>query len=709
MRKIYSIALSAFMMLPMAMNAQTMTNENETLDGMGYRLEKDVNFRDGYVNDKEIVPNDGFVWGAEQEGVTINGYAATQVLNEGLEFMSIQLAGNGITLANGKGLQSSSNERWIVVNELREGQIIAFDISDADTTRFVPNSNACNSKTGWADTWVDPLIVEPISGDIHLIQELAEQEIDTYRYFKVINSGSMYAKFNGKGTANYIYRMQIWTPKGEDEVVTVPTLKLALVNGTARGVEFKHGVSTLGAECTTWWGIVEQDEQALYLEETDEVDHYEYTYQLDEEGNPVLDENDEPIVVETIPVYKKILVPIEGAYGDRQYVETDGYEIVNDGEDVDGDGFVTIAAASVSASGAFSDVVTLRLGVGEIQLNAPTLSLTGMAGDVRVYKLGWDNNTLCGEDYRFVVDVDDDKEYEYEAEGLGEVFEARKSIKARVIVDGYTEGVAEIDELDLEGTDIKKAEVGNNQSAEHNWDFQNLSETALDMINGRIIDYYVLLDDEDNELKRYTVEQYDNGEVPDEEYDQLVSVQKYFGWDGADSRNTARHWRTWIAEYYVDENGETTDSITNTYYADDQTGIFDGLIVDNSHPSYSTMAIFNDGNGLYVMSRGTIEVPSVKYGEYVAVTTNNGTTVTLNENMEGGFTFDVGNGVYLYSIDVYTYNDLPEPDGIAGIDATKAINGNVYSIDGRIVRRNASLEGLSKGLYIINGKKYLVK
>ncbi len=710
MRKIYSIALSAFLMIPMALNAQTMTNENETLDGMGYRLEKDVNFRDGFVNDKEIVPNDHFEWGAVEEDVSINGYNPTKVANENLEFMSIQLAGNGISLEAGGGLKSTSNERWIVVNELREGQIIAFDISDTnDTTRFVPNSNACNSKTGWADTWVEPLIVEAISGEVHAIQELAQQEVDTYRYFKVINSGSMYAKFNGKGSSNYIYRMQIWTPKGEDEVVTPPTLKLGMVDGTRRGVEFKHGVSTLGAECTTWWGVVEQGEEALYLEDTDEVDHIEYVYQLDEEGNQALDEEGNPIVVEEITVYKKVLVPAEGAYGDRQFVESDGYEIVDDGDDVDGDGFVTIAAASVSANGGFSEIVTLKLAVGEIQLNAPTLSLTALSGNTRTYTLGWTNNTLCGEPYRFIVEVDEANEYEFENEGIGQTFDAKESIKVTVRVDGYTDGINEMDELDLENTDVNKKAVGNNQSEEHNWDFQNLSESALDKINGKIIDYYVLLDDEENEIKRYTVEQYDNGEVPDEEYDKLVSVQKYFGWDGADSRNAARHWRTWIAEYYVNEEGETTDSILSTSYAQDQTGIFDGLVVDNSHPNYSTIAVFNDGSGIYFMSKGTVEIADVLYGEYVGVTTNGGTTIYKCENAEGGFTFDVPNGAYLYSIDIYTYNDLPIPDGIQQIANVKKVDGNVYSTDGRIVSRNASLNGLQKGLYIMNGKKYMVK
>jgi hypothetical protein len=31
----------------------------------------------------------------------------------------------------------------------------------------------------------------------------------------------------------------------------------------------------------------------------------------------------------------------------------------------------------------------------------------------------------------------------------------------------------------------------------------------------------------------------------------------------------------------------------------------------------------------------------------------------------------------------------------------------VYSLDGRLVRTNGSLDNLPKGVYIINGKKYI--
>lgn len=45
---------------------------------------------------------------------------------------------------------------------------------------------------------------------------------------------------------------------------------------------------------------------------------------------------------------------------------------------------------------------------------------------------------------------------------------------------------------------------------------------------------------------------------------------------------------------------------------------------------------------------------------------------------------------------------------INAVDAAKA--GNVYSVDGKLVKANAnSTEGLAKGVYVINGKKYIIK
>ena len=50
------------------------------------------------------------------------------------------------------------------------------------------------------------------------------------------------------------------------------------------------------------------------------------------------------------------------------------------------------------------------------------------------------------------------------------------------------------------------------------------------------------------------------------------------------------------------------------------------------------------------------------------------------------------------------------PTAVTDITVSKALDSNVYTINGRIVRRNAkSLESLSKGIYIFQGKKHIVK
>jgi alpha-amylase len=55
-----------------------------------------------------------------------------------------------------------------------------------------------------------------------------------------------------------------------------------------------------------------------------------------------------------------------------------------------------------------------------------------------------------------------------------------------------------------------------------------------------------------------------------------------------------------------------------------------------------------------------------------------------------------------------------QPNSIEGV-VGDAENGkvNVYSVDGRIVKsgaeRSDALKGLSKGVYIVDGKKYMVK
>ena len=227
MRKFYAFMLLMAMMVPFGASAQTMTEENAVLSEWGYILEKNVDFKGGTVNGVDIDPNNQLNVNGVDEGYKCNGYAMKRCTNVGLEFLSRQADLGEINLVNGTGLRTTKNERWIGIHNLRVGQILVFDVSRDDTTAFVVNSIACNSKTGWADTPSDPLIVEPISDGVHGIQELAEEgSSDRLRYFRVISDAApLFIKFNGK-SQNILYGMQIWTSNDEPEAVSAPSISM---------------------------------------------------------------------------------------------------------------------------------------------------------------------------------------------------------------------------------------------------------------------------------------------------------------------------------------------------------------------------------------------------------------------------------------------------------------------------------------------------
>lgn len=727
MRKFYSLVLSALVAIPMAMNAQ-MTEENETLANYedGYRLEKDVDFKAATVNGVAIEPAYSLQFGAEVSGVKINGYVPKFLTNTGLEFMSFSLPGDNIDWPNNNALRSTKNERWIGIHYLREGQIVVFDVSNKDAAQFVPNSIACNKNTGWADTPQEPQILEEISQEIHDLQDLSAERdpetgeiissnTDAFRYFRVINSGDCYIKFNGK-TANYLSHFQIWSPAGEAEVVSIPSLKVVGVDGEARQLEFKPGESTFGSKVVTYYSTDGDD--PVFLKEV--FDHYDYVYETDGEGNVIYNDG-LPVVKEEIPVYKKVLdesqfVDVDNTiyYGpNAPFNPDDGYIYVDASDDEDGDGKVTVKAVSVSESTlVISEIQEIEVNVGEIQLNAPTLTLVGINGTERTYKMTWNNNTLCGEPYGFIFENGEELyvEYDWDSEtnsnpAFDATFSSETTIKMTVRVEGYIDGVTEIEVYEAGKDYSPVAEEG-----KHDWDFQNLTQEQLDMINQKLIDHYYIEDEDGNVKATYTIEEYEAG-VGDDGTDLLgdnVVLPAYFvcGWDGSDSRNANRHWRTWIPTYELDDNLQPTTTIVSTAYAEDKTGLLDGLTVDNDHPSWSTMAIFTNKEGLYFMSKGTLKVNEVKYGQIVVLTTNTGVTVAKVDNAPEGYEFTIGKGTYVYSIDIVTPDVLPDVPyelvGVEGVKAADAKKGVRYNLAGQRVNK------AYKGLVIEDGKVLLV-
>jgi hypothetical protein len=82
------------------------------------------------------------------------------------------------------------------------------------------------------------------------------------------------------------------------------------------------------------------------------------------------------------------------------------------------------------------------------------------------------------------------------------------------------------------------------------------------------------------------------------------------------------------------------------------------------------------------------------------------TNIIFNNNDNGNQTSDLDfkNGGY--------YNQAGALQGVVtGISRINADTNKaaVYSLDGRLVRTNGSLDNLPKGVYIINGKKHVLK
>lgn len=68
------------------------------------------------------------------------------------------------------------------------------------------------------------------------------------------------------------------------------------------------------------------------------------------------------------------------------------------------------------------------------------------------------------------------------------------------------------------------------------------------------------------------------------------------------------------------------------------------------------------------------------------------------------------NFVYVFTPTAAPVEDKGEVDGISSVNVENVLNGDVYNLNGVKVRKaGESLEGLVKGLYIVNGKKVVVK
>lgn len=97
-------------------------------------------------------------------------------------------------------------------------------------------------------------------------------------------------------------------------------------------------------------------------------------------------------------------------------------------------------------------------------------------------------------------------------------------------------------------------------------------------------------------------------------------------------------------------------------------------------------------------AEGVFEIPVIQSTNTYSVTFSKAGYVTYETTVSE--ITEIGNVVL----------EKETPTAVTDITVSKALDSNVYTIDGRIVRRNAeSLEGLSQGIYIFQGKKHIVK
>lgn len=720
MKKIYAV-LATMLMSSVAFAQSAITTENPVLDEMGYRLEKDVDWYEGTVNGVSFLM-DGYVFGsgadalsytAADNGIVLNAYGINRCTNEGLEWFYLQLTGNGVTCEPGlNGLHTTKNERWFALEGLRGNQIIAFELADTTEAQFVLGSTACSQKTGWADTMVEPAQAFEISDSIHALQELANGEgsADMCRYYRVNpeSDGWIFVKFNGK-SQNKMWRLQIWSSKDDAEVVSAPMFSVKGVDYEARWINVKDGQSTFNNPVFTYYSL--EGAEPLYLKDTDKIDYIDSIAVTDPETGDTIDWN-----VETH--YVQVAYQENGEWGDFLYdpsLGADSYIAISSNDDEDGDGYVTVKARSITAGGVFSPVTEQSFAVGEIQLNAPELTLVGMEGEDRQYQIGWNNNTLCGEEVTLSVNVDG-TDIAAGTYNFGDVVNAKSTLTAKVECEGYNENETSIDVFDAGETYYTK------DGGKYFWDFVNLTEEQIEKVDHQYVtSAYLVLDENPTDTTWFSRDEYLAYEG---EYDP-EPVYGWFGWDELDSRQVGRHWQSLLRDSTIVTGSEGQDSIVYTFaYADDQCDLFhDGFEYENSYggtyPDYwSNTAIFtngalmNDGNhGLYNNSNhATIHVPDVQYGEYVVYVTSTGSVcepcqVTWDEVAQQnvyGYSKDLGKNIYLYSVAVMTKENLP--DMIEKVNNNAVVLKDVmYDLSGRVVTEPTN------GIYIKNGKKFFVK
>ena len=682
MKKFY--ALLGIALIGFSINANAYTDPTVDLTDStcwqfeNYKISKNFDFINWQLNgealDEWAQSSDAADFQCYNTGsaANVNMY---QVTTTGLTFMYVQDSNVYHRTNRVTGVFAGANNRLISLAGMKKDQIIMIQGGSTTTTTF--DDGAFLSYAEGEEAAVE------ITDSIHALQA-AETDPDTgeaktadaFHYYKMVKDGRFdLLMVNG----NYISVMLIYNCTLNPEFVTMPSFEMKAVDYGSRMMAVIPGESSYANDVIIYYSL--NDDDPIYRDET---------------GNPTQE---------------------GGEWGDYYYdaeLGADAWIAVNESDDEDGDGYVKVNAACITAEGVVSDVASMNVAVGAITLNAPTLTLSGIDGIDRSYTLDWTNNTLCKETYTFNVELDGDNYYgEYTT---GDVLTAHNSIKVTVVVEGYYDGVAEEEDLVMEGIDVTRKNTEKATEGKHDWDFlsDDIDEATLQKIENLYVigGYYKT---EDGDSTWYTREQIEAGgdDVPTE----VVEVVGYYNWtyDSAKSR-------TWLDVYAQDSTVSEDGTVTYSNYThkEDVTGLSDGLVFDqtitaNSSGAYpSGIAIYTNNIGMYFMRKTTVSIPNLNYGEYVMVHHGKGGSnyvtsewntcemvdVEWDEELQQNvptYSFSK-NADFLQWIDIYTYNDLP--DAIA-TPKTNTTNGHAYNLAGQLVGADY------KGIVIQNGKKYL--
>ncbi|MCM1312822.1 MAG: hypothetical protein NC206_10560 [Bacteroides sp.] len=707
MKKIYSLITTVLLGVTSSVSAVNVNLTEEATTPEGYRVTRLYNFVAGSVNNGEQTITDGLVLSDVKEDFKLNKWETYQVKNEGFENFYIAIGTAALNVTSTHGLRNyGSGSRWFAINDIKEGQVIVFDAGQTESRDFDVSPLSTN--------------VVNLTDSIHAVQESMDNDGDGEP--DNVNDGLVYWRMTETGRVDvalgrgmYCAAIAIMTSDNAPETIDNPTQKLASVDGSYRKITVKSSSSSYGNPTKVYYSL--DGSSPINMRDTDVELRKDTTWVTNEEGEIVVDEEGNPQIDHIDIVYVQEPVQDEsGEWGDWIYEN----EIeISEGDDEDGDGFVTVSVACITDEGVMSTVSSVTYSVGDIVLNAPVLTLVGMSETARNYQLSWTNNTLCEEDYVFTYEANTGEAGEMY---IGDIISLTDGVVVTVSAEGYTDGVLVMNEVDRQGVSYSRKNAELAAEGQHDWDFQNLSEDMLKMLEGKVVDYYYTLTYNENgeviDTVKYDAEKIDNGEI--EEPDNMETAYKYYGWNEPEAGKYRTTLHVIVDTLVNEETGEIT---TNAYYDEEKTGVFDGLTINCPPNAANNSCIFiytNTELGAYFMAKPTITVDNTVYGEYVVMglgyggsnyTTSTWSTCEMNENPEGPYETTLASGTHVFYIDIYTSNDLP--DIIEKVEGNNATFANVYSIDGRLVRANANvgnaLNGLAKGIYIMNGKKYLVK